>query len=181
MRPRGRFRQSVMEQITAAMQPTLFFTLEMQALDISDLDAKLTDPLAAKYAPWIDTSVRPFAQYRLSKEMETYISEDKATTQAGFIRLFDETMAALTVEVRGETLSQEQALKNLTSPDRALREESGRAMAAALKDRAPTLTLITNTLAKAKEIEDRTRGYASPMASKELAAMRWRMRWCRRW
>ena len=165
---RGRFRQSVMEQITTSLQPTVFFTLEMQALDVADLDAKLADPLAAKYAPWIDTSVRPFAQYRLSKEMETYISEEQATTKAGFVRLFDETMAALSVEVRGETLSQEQALKNLSSPDRSLREESGRAMAAALKDRAPTLTLITNTLAKSKEIEDRTRGYSSPMAAKNL-------------
>ena len=165
---RGQFRQSMMEQATAILQPTLFFTLEMQALDIADLDAKLTDPAAAKYAPWIDTSVRPFAQYRLSKDLESYIMEDSATTRAGFVRLFDETMAGLTVEVRGETLSQEQALNNLQSADRSLREESGRAVAGALKDRSQVLTLITNTLAKAKEIEDRTRGYESPMAAKNL-------------
>ena len=149
---RGRFRQSMDEQLTSALQPTLFFTLEMQALSIADLDAKLSDPLAAKYAPWIDTSVRPFATYRLSKDLETYIAEDSATTRAGFVRLFDETMAGLSVEVRGETLSQEQALTNMQSPDRALREESAKAMTAALKDRTQTLTLITNTLAKAKEM-----------------------------
>lgn len=166
---RGQLRQSLGERVTAALQPTLFFTLEMQALDLAVLDAKLTDPQAAKYAPWIDTAVRPFAAYRLSKDLETYIAEDSATTRAGYVRLFDETMAALRVEVRGECLSQEQALNNLSSPDRALREESGRAMAAALKERAPTLALVTNTLAKAKEIEDRRRGYTHPMAAMNLA------------
>ena len=165
---RGRFRQSINEQLTLISQHTLFFTLEMQALDVADLDAKMADPAAAAYAPWIDTSVRPFAQYRLGKDLEAYMMEDSATTRAGFVRLFDETMAALTVEVRGETLSQEQALTNLQSTDRSLREESGKAMAGALADRAQTLTLITNTLAKAKEIEDRTRGYASPMAAMNL-------------
>ena len=165
---RGRFRQSMSEQLTALTQRTLFFSLEMQALDVEALDAKLTDPMAAKYAPWIDTSIRPFAQYRLSKDLETYILEDSATTRAGFVRLFDETMAALTVEVRGEMLSQEQALKNMQSPDRSLREESGKAVAQALADRAQVLTLVTNTLAKSKEIEDRTRGYASPMAAMNL-------------
>ena len=165
---RGRFRQSIEEQLTSALQPTLFFTLELQALDPAELDAKLTDPSAASYASWIDTWVRPFASYRLSKDLETYIAEDSATTRAGFVRLFDETMAGLTVEVRGETLSQEQALTNMQSPDRSLREESGKAMTEALSRNLQTLTLITNTLAKAKEIEDRTRGYTSPIASMNL-------------
>ena len=166
---RGQFRQNMTEQLTVLTLLTQFFTLEMQALDERELSAKLTNPSAAKYAPWVDTFVRPFAQYRLSKEMEAYIAEASTASDAGFVRLFDETMAALSVEVRGQTLSQEQALKNLQSPERALREESGRAMAAALKDRAPTLTLITNTLAKSKEIQDRTRGYPSPMAAKNLS------------
>lgn len=166
---RGQFRQNTMEQLTALTLTTQFFTLEMQALEVADLDAKLTDPSAAKYAPWIDTSVRPFAQYRLSKEMASYMAESGATTDAGFVRMFDETMAALTVEVRGKTLSQEQALNNLQSPDRSLREESGKAVAAALADRSATLTLVTNTLAKSKEIKDRTRGYGSPMASMNLS------------
>ena len=165
---RGRFRQSVSEQLTAALEPTLFFTLELQAMDVADLDAKLTNPALAAYGSWIDTQVRPFAAYRLSKDLETFIAQESSVTHAGFVRLFDETMAALTVEVRGQTLSQEQALTNLQSPDRALRQESGQAMARALAERSSVLTLITNTLAKAKEIEDRTRGHQSPMAAMNL-------------
>ncbi len=165
---RGRFRQSVTEQLTAALEPTLFFTLELQAMDVADLDAKLATPALAAYGPWIDTHVRPFAAYRLSKDLETFIAQESSVTHAGFVRLFDETMAALRVEVRGQTLSQEQALTNLQSPDRALRQESGQAMARALAERSGVLTLITNTLAKAKEIEDRTRGHQSPMAAMNL-------------
>ncbi|MGB0784567.1 MAG: M3 family oligoendopeptidase [Alphaproteobacteria bacterium] len=165
---RGRFRQSLNEQMTEALEPTLFFTLELQSMEVDDLDAKLKDPEASKYASWIDTNIRPFAAYRLAKDLETYIAQESSTTRAGFVRLFDETMAALVVEVRGERLSLEQALNNLQSSDRSLREESGKTIANALAERSSTLTLITNTLAKAKEIEDRTRGHKSPMETMNL-------------
>src|SRR5262249_48043677 len=80
-------------------------------------------------------------------------------------------MTALRFEVAGEKepLSLEPTLNFLMHPDEAKRRAAGKALAAVLNDNIRLFTLITNTLAKDKEITDRWRGFADVADSRHLA------------
>src|SRR3954467_2459864 len=49
----AQFFQTMHERINAVATELLFFTLEINRLDDSELDAKLTDPGLAHYRPWL--------------------------------------------------------------------------------------------------------------------------------
>lgn len=164
----GRFQQSVEERITAITAELLFFTLEINRLEATALEAKLADPALARYRPWLD-GVRAFRNYQLSDEVERVLHEKRLTGAAAWTRLFDETLAAMRFAVGTETLSLEATLNRLTDRDGAKRKDAGLALSAGLAGHAKSLALLTNTLAKDKEIEDRWRGFARPVSARNLA------------
>ena len=91
------------------------------------------------------------------------------TGAAAWNRLFDETMASLRYTVDGEELPLEAALNLLQDPDGAVRRKAAEALAETFKANIRTFTLITNTLAKDKEISDRWRGFEDIADSRHLA------------
>ncbi|HLY54454.1 MAG TPA: M3 family oligoendopeptidase, partial [Stellaceae bacterium] len=66
-------------------------------------------------------------------------------------------------------LTTSEALDLLENPDRGVRQEAAMALSSAFAGVRPTVALISNTLAKDKEIEDRWRGFARPISSRNLA------------
>ncbi len=90
------------------------------------------------------------------------------TGAAAFNRLFDETMATLTFDVDGETLGLEATLSLLQSADRRS-AKARKALAATFAANIRTFTLITNTLAKDKEISDRWHKFEDIADSRHLA------------
>ncbi len=78
-------------------------------------------------------------------------------------------MARLAFEVDGETLALEGALHLLSDKDGARRAAAAQALARTFKANIPLLALVTNTLAKDKEIEDRLRGFADIAQSRHIA------------
>jgi oligoendopeptidase F len=91
------------------------------------------------------------------------------TGAAAFNRLFDETMASLTFTVDGEALPLEVTLNLLQDPSSDVRKKAAMALAETFKANIRTFTLITNTLAKDKEISDRWRGFKDIADSRHLA------------
>src|SRR5690606_21877301 len=91
------------------------------------------------------------------------------TGRAAFNRLFDETMTSLRFEVGGEKLALELTLNRLQDPDGEVRREAAEALAKTFQENIRLFTLITNTLAKDKEISDRWRGFEDIAASRHLA------------
>ncbi len=71
--------------------------------------------------------------------------------------------------VDGEELALEPALNRLQDPDGAVRRSASEALAKTFKDNQRLFTLITNTLAKDKEIADRWRGFKDVADSRHLA------------
>ncbi|MEO1748988.1 MAG: M3 family oligoendopeptidase, partial [Pseudomonadota bacterium] len=91
--------------------------------------------------------------------------------RAAFNRLFDETMSSLRFNVDGENepLPLEPTLNLMTDTDGAKRKAGAQAIATTLGENLRLFTLITNTLAKDKEIEDRWRGFSDVADSRHLA------------
>ncbi len=97
--------------------------------------------------------------YQLDDKIEQLFLEKSMTGAAAFNRLFDETMASLTFTIDGEELPLEVTLSMLQDADPETRRKAAEALTATFKANLRIFTLITNTLAKDKEISDRWRGF----------------------
>jgi oligoendopeptidase F len=164
----GRFHQTMLERTNEIGADLLFFTLELNRIDDADLDRKLAVPALAHYAPWL-RDVRAFRPHQLPDQIEQLLFEKYVSGRAAWTRLYDETMASLRIPVGGRDLTLSEAFDLLEAPERARREEAAGSLVAASERVRPICALITNTLAKDKEIEDRWRGFARPISSRNLA------------
>ena len=163
----ARFFQTVQEETTATGSSLLFLTLELNRIEEDTLEEKLRDAALARYAPWV-REVRAFRPFQLSDEVERLLHEKQVAGRAAWMRLFDETMAALRFPVRGEALTSAEALDLLSDAEPALRKEAAQALGSVLGENVRTFALITNTLAKDKEIEDQWRGFERPISARNL-------------
>jgi oligoendopeptidase F len=164
----GRFYQMMQERVTDIGSTLLFFTLELNKLEDADLAEKLKTPALAHYAPWL-RDLRVFRPHQLSDELETMLHEKYVAGRAAWVRLFEETMAALRFPIEGKDLTSSEALHLLSEPDPKLRKAAAKSLGDVFGKNARLFSLITNTLAKDKEIEDRWRGYKRPISSRNLA------------
>lgn len=165
----AKFYGDVQQVLTQAGTHLLFFPLELNALEEADLQAAMeTDTLLAHYAPWVWDG-RKEKPHQLEPRVEQLFLEKSVTGAAAFNRLFDETMAGLRFDVGGEQLALEPTLNRLQDKSRPTRQEAYGAIAKTLNDNARTFVLITNTLAKDKEISDRWRGFSDVADSRHLS------------
>ncbi len=164
----GRFFQTMHEAITDISAHVLFFTLELNRLDDDTLAAKMGTPGAAHYASWVRDQ-RAFRPHQLSDEIEKLLHDKSVVGRAAWTRLFDQTIDGLRFPIDGKELTSAEALHLMSDPDAALRERAAGALTEVLGANVRCFALITNTLIKDKEIEDRWRGFARPISSRNLA------------
>ena len=161
----GQFYQSMQEAVTEISSKLLFFTLEINRIDDSGLNQKLETPELSHFAPWI-RDVRVFRPHQLSDELEKMLLEKSVTGRSTWIRLFDETMADLRFEIDNQELTIAEILDLLSHKDGDKRKTAALTLGAKLNDNIKLYSLITNSLAKDKEIEDKWRQYAKPVSSR---------------
>ncbi len=163
----GRFFQDMQEKVTDISSEMLFFTLELNRVDDGALEEKLRSPQLTHYAPWL-RDIRAFRPHQLSDELEKLLHEKYVAGRAAWTRLFDETMAALRFPVDGKELTSAEALHLLSESDPAKRKAAAKSLGQVFGENLRLFALITNTLAKDKEIEDRWRRFPRPISSRNL-------------
>ena len=162
------FEADLREKITAVATPTVWLTLEINALEEAEIEAALAaHPAAARWRPWL-RRVRATKPHELSAELETFIAERGPIT-AQWPRLFDEQMAALRAEAGDETLTLAEALNRLSDPNAERRMAAAEGLSEAFAERVSTMSLVLNTIAADKAMEDRRRGFRRPADSRHLA------------
>jgi len=165
---RQKFFGDIQEKITAISSKLLFFPLELNRLDDDALEKAMSRSELSHFRPWLE-DLRKEKPYQLEDKLEQLFHEKAVTARAAWDRLFSETMTALKFDVDGEKLSLEPTLNHLLEPDEAKRKAAAEALAKVFKDNVRLFTLITNTLAKDKEISDRWRGFIDVADSRHLA------------
>ncbi|CAA7627729.1 Oligoendopeptidase F-like protein [Candidatus Terasakiella magnetica] len=165
---RGRFYQGMQERVTAISTHTLFFTLEINRLDDAVLADKLTAPAAAHYQSWL-RDIRVFRPHQLSDELEKMLHERQVVGAAAWNRLFDESMARLRFPLDGKEVTSAEVLNQMSDKDGVKRKAAAKSLGKVLGDNAPLFALITNTLAKEKEIDDKWRHYPRPTSYRNLS------------
>ncbi|HUC62332.1 MAG TPA: M3 family oligoendopeptidase [Alphaproteobacteria bacterium] len=160
--------QDLRERITDIAAHTLFFELELRRIEDAPFAALVASKALAHYAPWL-RDMRAYRPHQLSDEAERLLHEKSVVGRQAWIRLFDETLAGLRFPVDGRDLTVTEALHLLSEPARETRREAAKALGKVLGENERLFALITNTLAKDKEVEDKWRHFDSPMASRHLA------------
>ena len=165
---RAKFYGDTQERLTDASSDLLFFTLELNRVHDTVIDAATANPPLARYRPWLE-DIRREKPHQLSDEVEKLLLEKSVTGRAAWNRLFDETIASLRFPLRGEDLTLEPTLNKLQDPDESLRRDAAEALSGVFRANLRVFTLITNTLAKDKEISDRWRRFADVADARHLA------------
>ena len=165
----GRFYQDMQEKLNAVTTKLLFLTLELNKLGDAALEAKLKQSKKlAHYGPWL-RDLRLYRPHQLDDELERLLHEKEVAGRSAWNRLFDETMAGLRFKIGAEELTAEQTLHRLSEADPARRKAAAKSLAKVFKQNIRLFALITNTLVKDKEIEDRWRNYPAPESQRHLS------------
>ena len=163
----GRFYQTMQERVTDISTELLFFTLELNRLDDGVIADKVKAAALARYQPWL-RDLRSFRPHQLSDEVEQILHEKQIAGRSAWIRLFDESMAHLRFPLDGRELTSNEVLNLLTDRDGKVRKAAAKSLGKVLGANLREFALITNTLAKDKEIEDKWRKFARPVSSRNL-------------
>jgi oligoendopeptidase F len=163
----SKFYGDVSERITAASVHLLFFALELNRIDDAVMEQAMATPELGHFRPWIEDS-RKDKPYQLEDRVEQLFHEKSQTGYGAFNRLFDQTIAGLRFKIGGKELAIEPTLTLLQDRAPEKRKAAAQALAKTFKANERTFALITNTLAKDKEIADRWRGFQDVADSRHL-------------
>ncbi len=165
---RGALMQHVEERATAIGTELLFFELEWAALRDDVAEALLADERLEFCAHYL-RAARRYRPHLLSEPEERIMAEKAVTGRSAWSRLFSELTSTITVDLDGDTVSLEQGLSQLQSPDRDVRRRAAEAVTAGLEPGLRTRAYVFNTLLADKSTDDRLRHYPSWLASMNLA------------
>ena len=165
---RGRFLQDMQERCNDISTETLFFCLELNKVDEATVEAQLEDAAAQRWASWIRDS-RMYRPHQLDDEMERLLHDKSVTGAGAWRRLFDQTISDLRFDIDGERMSLADTLNRFDNPQPEVRRTAAKALGAGLGEHIGIFSLILNTLAKDKEIEDRWRRYGQPVSFRNLS------------
>src|SRR4029077_18417385 len=164
----SKFYGDISERLTAASLHLVFFALELNRIDDAVIERAMQAPELGHYRPWIE-DLRKDKPYQLEDRVEQLFHEKSQSGYAAWNRLFDQTTSGLRFEVSGRDLAIEPALNLLQDRAGEKRKAAAQALAKTFKANERTFALITNTLAKDKEISDRWRGFQDVADSRHLA------------
>ena len=165
---RTKFYGDVQERLTAASTHLLFFSLELNRIDDELIETAMKNPALGHYRPWLE-DVRRYRPYQLEDRVEQLFHEKSMTGYSAWNRHFDATIANLRFKVLGKSLAIEPTLNLLQDRSAEKRKAAAQALAATFKHHVAEFALITNTLAKDKEISDRWRGFADIADDRHLS------------
>jgi oligoendopeptidase F len=165
---RGALVAKLTEKGAALDTQLLFFGLELAALEDEQAELLLASEELERWRHWLRT-VRKFRPYILTEPEEKILTEKTVSGFSAWDRLYDELLAAIRVTLDGEEIGFEKAMSKLYSADRDERRRAAEAVTESLAPGLRTRTFIFNTTVVDKSIDDRLRGYATWISSRNLS------------
>jgi oligoendopeptidase F len=166
---RTKFMSDMQDKVTKLTTPLVFYGLEFNRISGDRIASLLSeDSGLARYKPVFDR-MRAMKPYQLSDELEKFLHDQSVVGASAWNRLFDETVASLTFQIKGEELPLEAATNKLSDKNRDMREAAAREIARVLKENTSLFARVHNTLAKEKEVEDKWRKMPTPQTGRHLS------------
>ncbi|MFM8860231.1 MAG: M3 family oligoendopeptidase [Methylocystis sp.] len=165
---RIKFYGDIQEKVTNASAQLIFLQLELNRLDNADLMKVSQSGPLSRWKPWLE-DIRKEKPHELDEKLEELFHEKYISGAAAWNRLFDETIASLRFNISGVELAIEPALNLMQDSDEGKRRDAAVEIGKTFKENLSIFTLITNTLAKDKEISDRWRGFEDVADARHLS------------
>jgi oligoendopeptidase F len=165
---RAKFYGDTQDKLNAAITELLFFELELNRIEPEVLAKVASQAPLSHWKPWLEDLAKD-KPHQLDDRIEALFHEKSMTGAAAWNRLFDETIASLRFIVDGEELTLELTLNKLQDSDGEVRRKAAEALSTVFRKELRIFALITNTLAKDKEISDRWRKFEDVADSRHLA------------
>ena len=163
----SKFEADVRAQLAAIGAESLFFTLELNQLEDWEIEAAFrARPEAERWRPWL-RRVRKMRPHELSPDLERLLL-DRAPSLANWSRLFDETLARMSIPVGGESLTLSEALNRLADASAERRRVAAEGLAQALSHEPRALALPHTWRPKAVEDPGSAPDSAAPALSNEV-------------
>lgn len=155
------------EKSTEISNTLLFVELEWAAADDAHVEEILTQP-ELDFCRHHLSAARRYRPHLLSEPEEKILADKAVTGSSAWGRLFSELTSTIEVDISGETISLEEGLSRLQSPERPVRKEAALAVTCALEPGLRTRAFIFNTLLADKGSDDRLRHFDNWLASRNL-------------
>ncbi len=168
------------ERGTAINNEILFVELEWAAVPDERATALLASDELAFCRHYLE-SARRYRPHLLSEPEERVLADKSLTANSAWVRLFSELTSALTVDLDGTTVSLEQGLSQLMSPDREVRQLAADSVTAALEPGLRTRAFVFNTLLVDKSVDDRLRQLSALVGGAATWPTKRATNPCRRW
>jgi len=164
----GKLLQEANELGSEVSQKLVFFDVEWLKLSDEKADELIRHENLNPWKHYLRTS-RRYKEHTLTEEAEKVMSAKSVTGRAAWNRFFDETLGAARFELDGETLTEQEVLSKLHSPDRDLRKRAHQSLTTTFKKHSRTLTFVFNTILADKSTNDKLRNYSHWLESRNLS------------
>lgn len=164
-----KFYQKIKEELNNLYTETLFFPLELNKISDSRMQQLYKESRSLSVYKQVIEDIRVEKSHQLSEDLEKMSLDKSLTGNDAWVRLYDELMNNTEFEYNGQKYNQAQFLTLMNGKDEKVRAETSKIFGETLAKNGKIITLITNTLAKDKEISDRWRKFKTPISARNLS------------
>ena len=163
----SRYHSTVSGKITEYFSLIIFLSLELSNINDDVFNNWMLDKQAKEWMPYIQI-LRKRKPFQLNPLVEEMLIEKSATGRSAWVRLFDETSAALRFDFRGNSVSEAEILNYLSDSSPENRKIAGTSLSEILNKNKRVFGMILNTISRDRYIEDNKRGFKRTMSSRNL-------------
>lgn len=153
------FYQDVCDKTSFIEKQLVFFVNWLKTGENINLEELRTILSAGTFA-WLK-QIRRFKNHTIEIKLQQ-LFEDESSVEQYWIRLYDETRAAMTFKINGKKLSEGDALALLSSDKEKIRNDAGKALSGEYAQRRSTFALIYNALQRSRQIDSQWHNYDYP-------------------
>lgn len=164
-----KFYQRIKEELTVFYADILFFTLELNKIPNDRLEELFAESRSLTVYKQVIDDIRVEKPHQLNERLEKLFLDKSITSSDAWVRLYDEVMDNMEFEYKGKKYNKTEILTLMNSNNDKVREETSKIFGETLGKSAKIFALITNTLAKDKEISDKWRNFKTPISSRNLS------------
>ena len=163
----SRYNAKISDNLSLLFSKLIFLSLEISSVNNKIFKAWENDKVSKRWIPLIK-NLRKRKKYQLSPLVEEILVEKSPTGRSSWVRLFDETSAALRFPYGKQTLTEAEILNKLSDSNPESRKIAGKSLSKILKDNSRLFGMILNVISRDKYVEDSKRGFGSILESRNL-------------
>ena len=163
----SRYNSSISDEVTEIFSSLIFVTLELSKINDDIINKWVLNDEAKHWLPYL-TILRKRNPYLLDPLVEEILIEKSATGRSAWVRLFDETSAALRFPFKTEMVSEAEILNYLSDIDPEKRKIAGKSLSQTLEKNKRIFGMILNVISRDRYIEDNKRGFKRIVSSRNL-------------